>query len=97
MKKITLVLVCCILLFTIPLVSNAYTDTEISKAGVTIKKEQHFLNTGTDNEHGTFPSKIPNKRLPQTGDSETGWFCLLGLGLIVLSKEIYFKEVKKKK
>ncbi|EPR7324609.1 TPA: LPXTG cell wall anchor domain-containing protein [Listeria innocua] len=96
MKKYMLIVIGCSVLFFSPLEGNAYTDTAISKAGITFVRDKNRpapIN-GTDDRSGTFPSKGPIKRLPKTGDNNDFYFILLGVSLLLIAKKNLFKGVK---
>ncbi|MBC2237039.1 LPXTG cell wall anchor domain-containing protein [Listeria innocua] len=95
-KKYILIVIGCTVLFLFPLESSAYTDTAISKAGVTFVRDKNRPAQvfGTDDNSGTFPSKGPIKRLPKTGDNSDVYFILLGVSLLLIAKKNVFKGVK---
>ncbi|MBF2373712.1 LPXTG cell wall anchor domain-containing protein [Listeria seeligeri] len=95
MKKIIFISFCSLLLFGSPLIINAYSDTATSHAGVTFKQDPETKKGDTNDKSGTFPSKKPAPRLPKTGDTSGLYLIVIGLGLLIIAKKSYFKEVGK--
>ncbi|PZF88064.1 cell surface protein [Listeria ivanovii] len=93
MKKIIFISFCSLLLLGLPLITNAYSDTATSHVGVTFKQDPGTKSGDTDDKSGTFPSKKPLTRLPKTGDTSELYLIAIGLGLLIIAKKSYFKEV----
>lgn len=93
------ILICCLFVFASPFyvkanTDKANTDKATSKAGVIFTHDPRKPKTGTDDRSGTFPTKVPPKRLPKTGDTADFYLVLLGVGFILIAKKGYFKEVR---
>ncbi|WP_260497630.1 LPXTG cell wall anchor domain-containing protein [Listeria ivanovii] len=87
MKKIIFISFCSLLLFGSPLISNAYSDTATSRAGVTFKQNPGTKKGDTDDKSGTFPSRRPAPRLPNTGDTSEFYLIVIGIGLLIIAKK----------
>ncbi|EGK9507935.1 LPXTG cell wall anchor domain-containing protein [Listeria monocytogenes] len=95
MKKMGFILICCLFVCASPFYVKANTDKATSKAGVIFTHDPRKPKTGTDDRSGTFPTKVPPKKLPKTGDTTDFYLVLLGFGFILIAKKGYFKEVRK--
>ncbi|MCL4981463.1 hypothetical protein M5Y64_10640, partial [Neisseria meningitidis] len=78
MKKMGFILICCLFVCASPFYVKANTDKATSRAGVIFTHDPRKPKTGTDDRSGTFPTKVPPKRLPKTGDTADFYLVLLG-------------------